>query len=79
MGSHIYWEDGDNGRTVGQTGSSDGSCQTARYGCSSACSQVMRFAGSKWSILASRSSASGFACGNICENGTRGLMGKERM
>ena len=35
--------------TVGQVGSSAGSCHTWRYGWFSACSQVMRFAGSKFS------------------------------
>lgn len=65
--------------TEGQSGSSAGSCQTARYGWLSACSHVMRFAGSKLSSWASRSSASGFARGNSVEKDTRGLIGSERM
>lgn len=69
----------DVGLTEAQVGSSAGSCQTARYGWLSACSQVMRFAGSKCSSCARRSIASGFARGKSVENGTRGLIGSERM
>ena len=42
-------------------------------------SHVMRFAGSKLRSCWSRSMASGLARGNNVENGTRGLIGSERM
>jgi hypothetical protein len=65
--------------TYSQMGSSAGSCQTWRYGWAKACSQLIRFAGSKHSICESRSIASGFALGKSVEKGTRGLIGSERI
>ena len=45
------------GGTESRTGSSSGECRDSMYGCSSACSIVMRFSGLNVSILSSRSSA----------------------
>jgi hypothetical protein len=45
----------------------------SKYGCSSACAAVMRFAGSKASVRRSRSMAMALACGKSFSNGTTGL------
>jgi len=58
---------------VGHVGSSAGSCHTERYGCRSASSHEMRSCGSNARSLATRSSASGLACGNSDTKGTPGL------
>ena len=66
-------------RTASQMGSSAGSCHTWRYGWFNACSQLIRLAGSKHNIWERRSIARGLAWGYRVANGTRGLMGSDRM
>ena len=66
-------------RTASQMGSSAGSCHTWRYGWFNACSQLIRLAGSKHNIWERRSIARGLAWGYRVANGTRGLIGSDRM